>query len=145
MPAPTAARPFGALLTAMVTPMTDDGDLDLDASERLAVDLVDAGHDGLVLNGTTGEARPLNTSLAPRPVPVSSISSISRRNSSSEGGDADMGFWILPVRVRSGCIQGRIVVVSSLAKIKENVDTPMACSLAMRFPFRHPRAGSPTP
>jgi 4-hydroxy-tetrahydrodipicolinate synthase len=40
----------------MVTPMTDDGALDLDAAERLAVDLVDAGHDGLVLNGTTGEA-----------------------------------------------------------------------------------------
>jgi len=56
MPAPSAARPFGALLTAMVTPMTDDGSLDLDAAERLAVDLVDAGHDGLVLNGTTGEA-----------------------------------------------------------------------------------------
>lgn len=56
MPAPSAGRPFGALLTAMVTPMTDDGDLDLDAAERLAVDLVDAGHDGLVLNGTTGEA-----------------------------------------------------------------------------------------
>jgi 4-hydroxy-tetrahydrodipicolinate synthase len=56
MPAPTAARPFGGLLTAMVTPMTDDGDIDLDAAARLAVHLVDNGHDGLVLNGTTGEA-----------------------------------------------------------------------------------------
>ncbi len=56
MPAPSAARPFGALLTAMVTPMTDDGAVDLDAAARLAVHLVDAGHDGLVLNGTTGEA-----------------------------------------------------------------------------------------
>lgn len=56
MPAPTAARPFGALLTAMVTPMTDDGAIDLDAAESLAVHLVDSGHDGLVLNGTTGEA-----------------------------------------------------------------------------------------
>ena len=56
MPASSPARPFGALLTAMVTPMTDDGSLDLDAAERLAVELVDAGHDGLVLNGTTGEA-----------------------------------------------------------------------------------------
>ena len=56
MPAPTADRPFGALLTAMVTPMTDDGSVDLDAAERLAVHLVDSGHDGLVLNGTTGEA-----------------------------------------------------------------------------------------
>ena len=49
-------RPFGALLTAMVTPMTPDGEVDLDAAVRLAVHLADHGHDGLVLNGTTGEA-----------------------------------------------------------------------------------------
>jgi 4-hydroxy-tetrahydrodipicolinate synthase len=52
----TSTRPFGSLLTAMVTPMTSDGRLDLDAAARLAVHLVDRGHDGLVLNGTTGEA-----------------------------------------------------------------------------------------
>lgn len=52
----TPARPFGALLTAMVTPMTPAGDVDLDAAARLAVHLVDHGHDGVVLNGTTGEA-----------------------------------------------------------------------------------------
>ncbi|MCC2319249.1 4-hydroxy-tetrahydrodipicolinate synthase [Cellulomonas chengniuliangii] len=55
--ASTPARPFGAVLTAMVTPMTADGSVDLDAAARLATALVDqAGHDGLVLNGTTGEA-----------------------------------------------------------------------------------------
>ncbi|HWS57835.1 MAG TPA: 4-hydroxy-tetrahydrodipicolinate synthase [Actinotalea sp.] len=52
----TPERPFGALLTAMVTPMADDGSLDLAAAVRLATHLVDHGHDGLVLNGTTGEA-----------------------------------------------------------------------------------------
>ncbi|GHS86386.1 4-hydroxy-tetrahydrodipicolinate synthase 2 [Actinomycetota bacterium] len=57
MPSASApARPFGAVLTAMVTPMTEDGTLDLDAAVRLATHLVDHGHDGLVLNGTTGEA-----------------------------------------------------------------------------------------
>ncbi len=56
MRATPAAPPFGALLTAMVTPMTDDGALDLDAAARLAVHLVDSGHDGLVVNGTTGES-----------------------------------------------------------------------------------------
>lgn len=56
MPGPAAVRPFGALLTAMVTPMTDDGALDLEAAARLAVHLVEHGHDGLVLSGTTGEA-----------------------------------------------------------------------------------------
>ncbi|WP_066582076.1 4-hydroxy-tetrahydrodipicolinate synthase [Cellulomonas timonensis] len=53
----TPARPFGAVLTAMITPMTADGALDLEAAARLATALVDeGGHDGLVLNGTTGEA-----------------------------------------------------------------------------------------
>jgi 4-hydroxy-tetrahydrodipicolinate synthase len=44
MPEPTAERPFGALLTAMVTPMTDGGAVDLDAAARLAVHLVDSGN-----------------------------------------------------------------------------------------------------
>jgi 4-hydroxy-tetrahydrodipicolinate synthase len=55
-PASTAAQPFGSVLTAMVTPMTADGDVDLAAAVALAKHLVDAGNDGLVLNGTTGEA-----------------------------------------------------------------------------------------
>jgi 4-hydroxy-tetrahydrodipicolinate synthase len=49
--------PFGHLLSAMVTPFTADGDLDLDAAARLATYLVDElGHDGLVVSGTTGES-----------------------------------------------------------------------------------------
>ncbi|WP_446213228.1 4-hydroxy-tetrahydrodipicolinate synthase [Micromonospora sp. IBSANI012] len=52
-----ASRPFGRLLTAMVTPFTDDGSLDLDGAVRLATHLVDEqGNDALVLNGTTGES-----------------------------------------------------------------------------------------
>ncbi len=57
MPAVTSAtHPFGSLLSAMVTPMTADGAVDLEATVALAKHLVDHGHDGLVLNGTTGEA-----------------------------------------------------------------------------------------
>jgi 4-hydroxy-tetrahydrodipicolinate synthase len=40
----------------MVTPFTADGALDLAGIERLASHLVDIGNDGLVVNGTTGEA-----------------------------------------------------------------------------------------
>jgi 4-hydroxy-tetrahydrodipicolinate synthase len=40
----------------MVTPFTADGALDLDGAQRLATHLVDAGNDGLVVNGTTGES-----------------------------------------------------------------------------------------
>jgi len=50
------ARPFGAVLTAMVTPFDADGALDLDAAQRLAETLVEQGHDGLVVSGTTGES-----------------------------------------------------------------------------------------
>jgi 4-hydroxy-tetrahydrodipicolinate synthase len=53
---PTPPRPFGAVLTAMVTPMTRTGEVDLDAAAALARHLVDRGNDGLVLSGTTGEA-----------------------------------------------------------------------------------------
>ncbi|WP_024288771.1 4-hydroxy-tetrahydrodipicolinate synthase [Cellulomonas sp. KRMCY2] len=56
MPLTTSARPFGSLLTAMVTPMAADGSVDVAAAARLATHLVDHGHDGIVLNGTTGEA-----------------------------------------------------------------------------------------
>jgi 4-hydroxy-tetrahydrodipicolinate synthase len=52
-----ARRPFGRLLSAMITPFRADGSLDLDGAARLASHLVDEqGHDGLVVNGTTGEA-----------------------------------------------------------------------------------------
>ena len=56
--APTAApgRPFGRVLTAMVTPFTADGRLDLDAAQKLAHQLVERGCDGVVVNGTTGES-----------------------------------------------------------------------------------------
>lgn len=40
----------------MVTPFTVDGSLDVESAQALAVHLVDAGHDGLVVSGTTGEA-----------------------------------------------------------------------------------------
>ncbi|SFF60575.1 dihydrodipicolinate synthase [Actinacidiphila alni] len=55
-PTSTPAAPFGRVLTAMVTPFTADGALDLDGAQRLAAHLVDAGNDGLVVNGTTGES-----------------------------------------------------------------------------------------
>jgi len=48
--------PFGRVLTAMVTPFTADGGLDLDGAQRLATYLADHGNDGLVINGTTGES-----------------------------------------------------------------------------------------
>jgi 4-hydroxy-tetrahydrodipicolinate synthase len=47
---------LGTLLTAMVTPFTPDGALDTAAAAKLANHLIDAGCDGLVVSGTTGES-----------------------------------------------------------------------------------------
>lgn len=55
-PLATAAAPFGRVLTAMVTPFTAEGQLDLEAAQTLANYLVERGNDGLVVSGTTGES-----------------------------------------------------------------------------------------
>jgi 4-hydroxy-tetrahydrodipicolinate synthase len=48
--------PFGRLLTAMVTPFKDDLSIDWAGVEKLAAHLQSIGHDGIAVNGTTGEA-----------------------------------------------------------------------------------------
>ena len=53
---------FGRVVTAMVTPFDERGDLDLDAAVELANWLVENGSDGLVLSGTTGESPTLTES-----------------------------------------------------------------------------------
>ena len=49
---------FGRMIPAMVTPMKDnlDLDLDLDRAQELADRLVKGGADSLIINGTTGES-----------------------------------------------------------------------------------------
>jgi 4-hydroxy-tetrahydrodipicolinate synthase len=51
-----AAPRFGRVITAMVTPFADDGQLDLGAAVELARWLATHGSDGLVLTGSTGES-----------------------------------------------------------------------------------------
>ena len=52
-----AGRPFGRLLTAMVTPFRPDGALDVEGAAALATHLVDhQRNDALVISGTTGES-----------------------------------------------------------------------------------------
>jgi 4-hydroxy-tetrahydrodipicolinate synthase len=51
---------FSGVITAMVTPFTDDGELDLDGARSLASYLVDHGSHGLVVAGTTGESPTLS-------------------------------------------------------------------------------------
>jgi 4-hydroxy-tetrahydrodipicolinate synthase len=50
---------LGEVLTATVTPFDADGRVDLDRYQELCAFLVDNGSDGVVVNGTTGEASTL--------------------------------------------------------------------------------------
>ena len=51
---------FGSVVTAMITPMRDDGALDAREAARLATWLVDNGSTGMVIAGTTGEGPTLS-------------------------------------------------------------------------------------
>lgn len=53
---------FGRVLTAMITPMYDNGDVNFDEAQKIAAYLLDHGSDGLVVTGTTGEGATLNAS-----------------------------------------------------------------------------------
>ncbi|GER22513.1 4-hydroxy-tetrahydrodipicolinate synthase [Zafaria cholistanensis] len=57
--APRTDYTFGTLLTAMVTPFGENGEVDYDSAAALASKLVDDGCDGLVVTGTTGETSTL--------------------------------------------------------------------------------------
>lgn len=47
---------FGRIVTAMATPFTDDGGLDLDGAQRLADHLLSTGTETVLVCGTTGES-----------------------------------------------------------------------------------------
>lgn len=53
-------RMLGSVLTAILTPMHEDGRVDFEGFRRLCRHLVDHGSDGLVVTGTTGEAPTLD-------------------------------------------------------------------------------------
>lgn len=52
---------FGQIVTAMVTPFNEHGDIDFEATRNLVEHLIANGTDGLVVSGTTGESPTLTT------------------------------------------------------------------------------------
>jgi 4-hydroxy-tetrahydrodipicolinate synthase len=50
------SAPFGTMLTAMATAFHEDGSLDVEGTQRIAKHLVEHGHDGIIVSGTTGES-----------------------------------------------------------------------------------------
>ena len=57
---PAGAHIIGPVVTAMVTPFTPGGEVDLDGAQRLARHLLDTGTDTVLVNGTTGESPTLH-------------------------------------------------------------------------------------
>jgi 4-hydroxy-tetrahydrodipicolinate synthase len=53
-------KKLGRLLTAMVTPFKENGEVDYEQAKKLALALLDAGNDGVVVAATTGEAPTLS-------------------------------------------------------------------------------------
>ena len=51
---------IGRLITAMITPFDNEGNVDYQQARRLANALLDSGSDGLVVTGTTGEGPTLS-------------------------------------------------------------------------------------
>ncbi len=51
---------LGPIITAMITPFDEQGNVDLDEAARLARWLVDRNHDGLVVAGSTGEGQTMS-------------------------------------------------------------------------------------
>lgn len=52
---------FGQLITAMVTPFDERGEIDFDATKNLLEHLINTGTDAVVVAGTTGESPTLST------------------------------------------------------------------------------------
>ena len=84
-PLASEAAPFGRVLTAMVTPFADDGELDLNAVQQLATYLVDHGSDGIVVSGTTGESPTTTTDEDGRTL-AAVIEAVRDRTSGGAGG-----------------------------------------------------------
>lgn len=51
---------FGEVLTAMVTPFHEDGSVNYEKAQELAVHLLNNGSDGVIVSGTTGESPSLS-------------------------------------------------------------------------------------
>ena len=58
---------LGRLLTAMITPFDEEGNIDYPQARKLAKGLVESGTDGLVIGGTTGEAPSMSDDEKIRP------------------------------------------------------------------------------
>ncbi|MGI6878629.1 4-hydroxy-tetrahydrodipicolinate synthase [Microbacterium sp. gxy059] len=81
-----SANPFGQVLVALVTPMTADGEVDWDATEKHIDSVIASGADGIVVTGTTGETSTLTDAEKLRLVEVGKSVSDGRAKIITGGG-----------------------------------------------------------
>ncbi len=109
---PHQSAPFGRVLTAMATPFDADGGVDVDAAASLASHLVDHGHDGLVIFGTTGESptvTPPEQELVLRAV----VEAVGKRACVIAGvGHYDTEHAVQLTRAAQGCGVGGVLAVT---------------------------------
>ena len=108
----TSRAPFGRVLTAMVTPFTADGGLDLDGAAVLARHLVDQGNDGLVISGTTGES-PTTSDEEKRRLLRTVVEAVGGRASVVAGvGTADTAHSVALARAAAGAGADGVLLVT---------------------------------
>ena len=56
-----AIAKFGRLITAMITPFKENGDVDYDSATALAKYLIHHGSEGILVGGTTGEGATMSS------------------------------------------------------------------------------------
>lgn len=82
----SASNPFGQVLVALVTPMMADGEVDWAGVEKHIDDVINAGADGIVVTGTTGETSTLTDAEKIRLVEVGKSVSAGRASIITGGG-----------------------------------------------------------
>src|SRR3954462_11368884 len=81
-----SSNPFGQVLVALVTPFTPDGEVDWPGVEKHMNDVIEAGADGIVVTGTTGETSTLTDPEKVRLVEVGKDVAASRAKIITGGG-----------------------------------------------------------
>ena len=82
----STVNPFGQVLVALITPFTADGEVDWADVEKHIDDVINAGADGIVVTGTTGETSTLTDPEKIRLVEVAKSVSAGRAKIITGGG-----------------------------------------------------------
>lgn len=106
------SNPFGQVLVALVTPMTSDGEVDWPAVARHMDDVINAGADGILVTGTTGETSTLTDAEKIRLVEVGKDVAAGRAKIITGGGSNETAHAIQLYRASQKAGADGILVVT---------------------------------